>query len=166
VAHWHSIKVVFDEPVPSAVLDLLGDAMVEADYDFPRTCLRDTGWHAYRSPMNGGDDLARLFLAHGARGQFWLSGNSDNYDDSQCHDADVVVFRPGVDPDSIAGAYRAKVHEERLQGGAKRYVEVARAFGVSPSPVKWDAVPLLHLYVPDHDRDRFEAAVALASEAK
>lgn len=163
MADWHSIKVVFDEPVPPETLKFIEEEMEEEDYDFPLRCLQSTEWFRYRSPMGGGAFIVRVLLKHGARGQLWLTNRHDAYADEHCSDQDVEVFRPGVAVDSIAAAHRFRVEEECIQRDAKEYVKVARAFGVSPLPVIWEAAALVvYIHFTDANRPRFEAAVKQA----
>lgn len=159
MADWHSIKVVFDEPLSPEQLTAIEDEMVAEDYDFPRCCLRDNSFTPYRSPMDGGIFISKVFLEHGAKGQYWMTSNRDAYGEEACHDEDVVVFRPGVDPDSIRNASRLKNKLKYFQDQAARYIALCKAFGVDPLPVRWDVLPLLYINVMEADRGLFEEAV-------
>lgn len=159
MANWNSIKVVFDEPVDKAVLAGIEKEMLAHDYDFPEECLHSSEFSSYRSPMDGGGFIAKVFLKHGAKGQYWLTSRHDAYGEESCHDEDVVVFRPGVNPDSIRDASRLKGKLKYFQDAAVRYIAMCRAFKVEALPMRWEVLPIMHINVMEVDRDLFGGIV-------
>lgn len=158
MARWQCIKIVFDTPVPEETINLLDEELHTLDCDFPRGCLTTEDFTAYRHPTIPDADMVAVFLKHGVTGRWWMSG-SDDPDHATDSDGDCVVFRPGVDPDSIADAHRARIHEDALQRDARRWANISRALQVASLPVPWEALPLLYIYVDSKSHESFEAAV-------
>lgn len=157
MAHWCSIKVTFDAPVPEETLQILEAEFAGMDYDFPPGCLRYDQFMSYRHPIINDADVVALFLKHGVTGRWWITG-SDDPDQAAESDGDCVVFRPGVEPDSIAKAHRVKLTSDAVERDAKRYVAITKAFNIPALPVVWEAAEIMHCYTYNA-HDAFTAEV-------
>lgn len=162
MAQWCSIKVTFDTPVPEETLQSLEAELHELDYDFPTGCLRHDQFVSYRHPIIIDSVVVALFLRHGVTGRWWVTSNEDP-DQATESDQDCVVFRPGVEPDSVSNAHRIKSTAEAITNSAKRYVAITKAFNVPAIPVVWEAAEIMHCYTYNA-RDAFTAEVLRLTE--
>jgi hypothetical protein len=153
MADWYYIRVQFDATPAQDILDSLGKELEDLDYDFPLNCLKYSDWCSYRSPSIGAKEFVSAFLKHGVTGRYWIS-SSDEYDptDEQC-----VIFRPDVDPLSVANAQRARNRRERIESSVQAYKAIATAFNFSPIPIKWENMRLLSIFMLESERAEFEA---------
>lgn len=166
MADWYAIRVQLDPTPTSEARTQAAARLKEVDYDFPTDCLHYDDWFAYRSPMDDGSAIGRTLAEHGLSGRYWLIWkNAIDCSDRDMRDEDVVEFGPDVrDPHERANRAQLARLRELMHDYARRYRAAAAAFGVEPTPVRPQALPLLGILVRDHDLPAFTELVRQLTE--
>lgn len=166
MADWYAIRVQLDQTPPSETRTRAAARLKEADYDFPADCLHYDDWFAYRSPMDDGSAIGPVLTELGLSGRYWLTyKNAAECSDRDMRDEDVVEFGPDVrDPHERSNRAQLDRLRELMHEYARRYRAAADAFGVEPTPVRPQALPLLGILVLDHDLPAFTELVRQLTE--
>ena len=160
MATWYAIRLRMKTPPEPAVLDQLKARLKKEDYDFPLDCLAYDDWIRYREPFRGGDFIEEVMAEFGIEGSYWISSNDPmELTDANLKDEDIVEFGPGVDPYARARAAKEKNMQEHIQALAEQYIRILVALELDPLPIRFSALSLLGLYVPEARRKEFEEAV-------
>jgi hypothetical protein len=161
MSEWFAIRFQLDSAPSPELIEKAAQLFLQQGYPFPKAALRRPGnWVSHRYTRGDGF-LERALTEAGLVGRYWLlNKDPPDCDDGDMIDENVIEFGLGVDPDARRNRALEAPMRAHIRDLAQQYVEVTLALGVEPTPVRFEALAPMRLFLPKGRDVEFAAAVA------